>query len=118
MGLFLIPDLNKYPIFSKIYLMSKPKYHLITLGCQMNKSDSERLAAVLEKAGWKIGSDGFREKKLKNAKSTTRLEFVLTTTDWPELTQVASALKSDWEKIGVKVSYYIKLTIPCLNSFT
>ena len=58
----------------------------------------------LEKAGWKMGSDGFREKKLKNSKTATRLEFVLTTTDWPELTQVASALKSDWEKIGVKVN--------------
>ncbi|MBI2465756.1 MAG: peptide ABC transporter substrate-binding protein [Candidatus Sungbacteria bacterium] len=66
--------------------------------------DPEKAGAALGKAGWKIGSDGFREKKLKNAKSATRLEFVLTTTDWPELTQVASALKSDWEKIGVKVN--------------
>ncbi|MEK7077514.1 MAG: peptide ABC transporter substrate-binding protein, partial [Patescibacteria group bacterium] len=66
--------------------------------------DPESAQASLEKAGWKMGSDGFREKKLKNAKTATRLEFVLTTTDWPELTQVASALKSDWEKIGVKVN--------------
>lgn len=29
------------------------KYYILTLGCQMNKSDSERLAAVLEKAGYK-----------------------------------------------------------------
>lgn len=28
------------------------KYHLITLGCQMNLSDSERVAAVLEKMGY------------------------------------------------------------------
>jgi tRNA dimethylallyltransferase len=27
------------------------KYHIITFGCQMNKSDSERIAAVLESAG-------------------------------------------------------------------
>ncbi len=27
-------------------------YHLITYGCQMNKSDSERIAAVLEKIGY------------------------------------------------------------------
>lgn len=27
------------------------KYHLMTLGCQMNKSDSERVAAVLERSG-------------------------------------------------------------------
>lgn len=30
-----------------------PKYHLITYGCQMNKSDSERIAANLEKRGYK-----------------------------------------------------------------
>lgn len=28
-------------------------YHIITIGCQMNKSDSERLASVLEKQGYK-----------------------------------------------------------------
>ena len=29
------------------------KYHIITYGCQMNKSDSERLAAKLEKKGYR-----------------------------------------------------------------
>ncbi|MDD5738339.1 MAG: MiaB/RimO family radical SAM methylthiotransferase [Candidatus Pacebacteria bacterium] len=29
------------------------RYHIITLGCQMNKSDSERIATVLESAGYK-----------------------------------------------------------------
>ena len=29
------------------------KYRIITLGCQMNKSDSERIASVLENAGYK-----------------------------------------------------------------
>jgi len=28
------------------------KYHLVTLGCQMNKSDSERIAAVVEQMGY------------------------------------------------------------------
>ena len=32
------------------------KYHLITFGCQMNKSDSERIAAVLENIGYKPAS--------------------------------------------------------------
>jgi len=32
--------------------MSK-RYHIITFGCQMNKSDSERIARVLEKMGYK-----------------------------------------------------------------
>jgi len=33
------------------------KYCIITFGCQMNKSDSERIAAVLEKSGYKKASD-------------------------------------------------------------
>ena len=33
------------------------KYWIITFGCQMNKSDSERIAAVLEKSGYKKASD-------------------------------------------------------------
>jgi tRNA-2-methylthio-N6-dimethylallyladenosine synthase len=40
--------------------MSKT-YHIITFGCQMNKSDSERLAAVVEAAGF------LPTEKLKNA---------------------------------------------------
>ncbi len=30
------------------------KYFIITFGCQMNKSDSERIAAILEKEGYKL----------------------------------------------------------------
>jgi len=33
------------------------KYFIITFGCQMNKSDSERIAAVLEKIGYGSASD-------------------------------------------------------------
>ena len=33
------------------------KYHLITYGCQMNKADSERIAASLEKKGYKPVQD-------------------------------------------------------------
>ena len=37
---------------------SLPKtYHIITIGCQMNKADSERLAAFLEEQGIKPASD-------------------------------------------------------------
>lgn len=32
------------------------RYHIITLGCQMNKSDSERIASVLENIGYKKSS--------------------------------------------------------------
>lgn len=39
--------------------MSKkaPKYHITTYGCQMNKSDSERLASVLEGCGLQVVAD-------------------------------------------------------------
>ncbi|MBI5071569.1 radical SAM protein [Candidatus Falkowbacteria bacterium] len=33
--------------------MGKNKYHIIAYGCQMNKSDSERVATILEKIGYK-----------------------------------------------------------------
>ena len=33
------------------------KYHIITFGCQINKSDSERIATVLEKKGYKLASN-------------------------------------------------------------
>ena len=37
--------------------MSDMRYFIITFGCQMNKSDSERIAAVLEQRGYKSTSD-------------------------------------------------------------
>ena len=33
------------------------QYHIITYGCQMNKNDSERIAAVLEETGFKKAED-------------------------------------------------------------
>jgi len=36
-----------------IRIPDRTKYHLITFGCQMNKSDSERIAGVLEKIGYR-----------------------------------------------------------------
>ena len=32
------------------------KYFIVTFGCQMNKSDSERIASVLEKIGYHLAS--------------------------------------------------------------
>jgi tRNA-2-methylthio-N6-dimethylallyladenosine synthase len=31
---------------------SDQKYHIVTLGCQMNKADSERMAGILETMGY------------------------------------------------------------------
>ncbi|MFH1427480.1 MAG: tRNA (N6-isopentenyl adenosine(37)-C2)-methylthiotransferase MiaB [Patescibacteria group bacterium] len=39
------------------------KYNIITIGCQMNKSDSERIAGLLEKKGWQ-STDNIRQASL------------------------------------------------------
>jgi len=37
--------------------MNTKKYHIITIGCQMNKSDSERMASYLENIGFESAPD-------------------------------------------------------------
>ncbi|MCK4553835.1 hypothetical protein KAU19_02650, partial [Candidatus Parcubacteria bacterium] len=37
--------------------MRDKTYNIITIGCQMNKSDSERIAGYLEKIGYKLSDD-------------------------------------------------------------
>ncbi len=64
--------------------------------------------AILEKDGWVYnGSTRVYEKttpsKEKGKKETVSLSFSLATADTPELSQVASLLASDWEKLGAKV---------------
>jgi len=44
-----------------------PKYHIITFGCQMNKSDSERIATVLENRGYKPIEDDSSAEALAKA---------------------------------------------------
>lgn len=53
---------------------------------------------ILDDNKWIRGNDGFR------SKDNITLEIKLTTTDWPELMDTAEILKSQWEKIGVKVN--------------
>lgn len=64
-----------------------------------NKSnfDLNQANQLLDSAGWTRGQDGFR------GKNNAALEINLVTTDWPELEQTAEIIKSQWEKIGVKV---------------
>jgi peptide/nickel transport system substrate-binding protein len=57
---------------------------------------------ILEKAGWKLNEqDKIYEKKVKKE---TRLEFDLSTSNAPELSETAELLKTMWQKIGVKVN--------------
>jgi len=38
-------------------ISNRVKYHIITYGCQMNKSDSERIATILENQGYQLVSN-------------------------------------------------------------
>lgn len=61
--------------------------------------DLEKAKKILDDVGWRdTDGDGVREKSKKI------LEFTLTTTDWPELTQVASIIQETWGAVGAKVN--------------
>ena len=66
----------------------------------LNKYDFnlDKANQILDNAGWARGTDGFR------GKNNTALAINLVTTDWPELKQTAQIIRSQWEKIGVKVN--------------
>jgi len=62
---------------------------------------------LLAAAGWKdVDNDGV----LEIGKNNEKLEISLTTIDWPELTQTAQILQSQWQKLGAKVDLDIKDT--------
>ena len=70
-------------------------------------SDSPRIAdaqALLEKSGWKKGSDGIYTKTSKDKKSIQTLSFDLYTTGTGDLKQTAELLKSEWAKLGAQVT--------------
>jgi peptide/nickel transport system substrate-binding protein len=60
------------------------------------------IALSLEKAGWKIGSSGIREKT--NGKTVQTLSFSIATADTPELTQATEKIKADLAILGFDVA--------------
>jgi peptide/nickel transport system substrate-binding protein len=60
---------------------------------------------ILTKNGWKKGVDGFLEKTttVKGKKTTTFLEFSISTSNAPELAKTAELIKQDLEVVGIKV---------------
>lgn len=68
---------------------------------------SQNAAQALDKAGWKVGSDGIRVKTDSKAKTTTTLSFAITTADTPELVATADILKENLEAIGFSVEVKI-----------
>ena len=65
----------------------------------------ESITAKLEKAGWKKNKDGIYELKTKS--KTETFSFSISTGDAPELKKTAEIIKSQWEKIGIKVDIKI-----------
>jgi len=65
-------------------------------------SSLELANQTLERAGWKLNAEGFREKTLKN--STIPLEINLVVPQITFLVKTANMLRSSWEKIGFKVN--------------
>ncbi|MCM2339287.1 MAG: peptide ABC transporter substrate-binding protein [Burkholderiales bacterium] len=67
----------------------------------------EKAQSLLEKDGWQRGADGFLEKTTvdkKKKKSTSYLEFSISTGNAPELVKSAELIKQDLESIGMKVT--------------
>jgi peptide/nickel transport system substrate-binding protein len=60
---------------------------------------------ILAKDGWKIGDDGFlaKTKTEKSKKSTSFLEFSISTGNAPELAQTAELVKNNLTDLGMKV---------------
>ncbi len=62
--------------------------------------------SLLEKNGWKKDADGIYT-KLDSKKKPVKLEFILSTSNSPELVATAKNLADQWSKIGVKASIQI-----------
>ena len=73
-----------------------------------NETSDQRIAAaktILEKAGWKLNSDGIYQLTVK--KVTTTLTFSISTSDVPELKAVSQKLQDTWQKMGAKVTVQV-----------
>ncbi|MBP6885989.1 MAG: hypothetical protein KBC02_01985 [Candidatus Pacebacteria bacterium] len=60
--------------------------------------DLDKAKSVLKAGGWTPNGDGIL------AKGKDPIELKITTSNWSELATVASEIKTQWEKLGVKVT--------------
>ena len=56
----------------------------------------EQAKALLEKAGWKLGADGLREK------DGVKLQFALLTNDDPQRIAIIEEISRQWAAVGIK----------------
>lgn len=71
-----------------------------------SSTSSEKITSalkILNEAGWAMNGNGVLEKKSKKGPSQI-LEFSIATADAPELKLVADIIKTQWEKLGAKVT--------------
>lgn len=64
----------------------------------------EKAQEILSKAGWAMNANGVMEKKDAKKNTSQLLEFSIATADAPDLKLAADLVKSQWEKIGAKVT--------------
>lgn len=77
-------------------------------GIEKYAFDIDKANEILDKAGWKKNDEGVRKK------GETELAFKIHTLDWPELSDSANLLASQWKKIGAKVEV-VRLTVSDLQ---
>lgn len=72
-----------------------------------NKFNLDQAKALLDSSGWTVNATTTLREKIID-KQPVLLEISLLTVNWPELIDVANALKFNWEKIGIKINIDIK----------
>ncbi len=92
------------PLFSPFF----PQMKSVVQQAQVTQN-LEQASKLLDDAGWKMDTGSNLRKK-----NGTPLEFELVAPDWPELSQTAELLASQWQKVGAKVNIKI-LTVSDLQ---
>ncbi len=111
--LALLTATNKKGIIQKIfsgqaYEVSSPIINAVN---KTNNNFTEpefsidKASQILESTDWKIKDNNIREKIID--KESVALEFSLTVPEIPFLVETAHSIKSDWEKIGIKLNLLI-----------
>lgn len=67
----------------------------------------EKAADILRNGGWTLNAEERIFEKKQKGKNAVRLEFELSTSNAPELSQTAELLKTMWKKLGVKINLKI-----------
>ncbi len=79
-----------------------PGDNSVTPSTTSSGARTDKAISILSKAGWALNpKTGIMEKKI--GANIVPLSFSLSTSDAPELKQIAELIKQDWEKVGANV---------------